>query len=805
MIENTVSPKQGRDPRKSKGKKHSSIRTFFKVFGIIFLIAGFAVIGILGGTLFGYIDTANDFNVNDLKLNFTSQVYFIDPATNKPMEFERLSGEENRIWVSSDKIPDELKNAVVAIEDERFWKHHGFDLKRTTGAVLSYIFKHGSSYGGSTITQQLIKNITGDDDVSPRRKIQEIWRAINIEQQLSKDQILELYLNTIYLSQGCNGVQAAANTYFGKDVSQLTLAESACIAGITQYPSKYDPLLHPESNKTKQEVVLKKMLDLGYINEAQYDNAVNEKLNFKKGAAQERTSKQSYFVDAVVEDVINDLQKEKGYSKAIATKMLYSGGLKIYATVDPNVQASMDKVFRDNKNFPQIKGSVQPEASMLVIDPYTGEIKGIIGGRGEKTASRTLNRATQTLRQPGSSIKPIAVYAPALEFANMTPATVFDDAPVTFGGWSPKNYYEGFRGPSTIRTAIEQSMNIVAVRVLDKVGVDTSFNFLKNNLGITSLVDREKRQDGKTYSDRNLSSLSLGGLTDGISVEQLTAAYTPFINKGMYSRPRTYTKVMDHEDKVLLEKKQKANVAMSEQTAFLMTQMLKGVVDEGTATLARLANNMPTAGKTGTTSDDKDRWFVGFTPYYVGAVWFGYDDPKEIVLPTSNNPSVVLWKAVMQDIHKNLPVKQFEEPSGIVQASICIDSGKKATDLCYKDPRGSRVRTEYFKAGTVPSGVCTYHTSGRINEGSSDGSTEGNDEQNATNPANELNNPNAGTNTNEQGVENNNAGTTPKPKLPNEGGKTGPDQGSANNATNTIPNTKQSPVESPLPSSGATH
>jgi penicillin-binding protein 1A len=460
------------------------------------------------------------------------------------------------------------------------------------------------------------------------------------------------------------------------------------------------------------------MLELGYISKEEHDKAVNEKLQFKKGTKQQQVSKQSYFVDQVINDVLNDLQKEKGYSKTVASKLLYTGGLKIYATIDPNIQNAMDKVFKDSKNFPPLKEAIQPEAAMLIMDPYTGQVKGMVGGRGEKTAKRTLNRATQTLRQPGSAIKPIGVYAPAIEYGLITPATVFDDVPITIGNWSPKNWYTGYWGLSTVRRGVEWSMNIVAVKTLQKLGIDNSFNFLKTNLGITSLVEREKRADGKIYSDKQLNSLALGGLTDGISVMEMTAAYAPFVNRGKYTTPYTYTKVLDHEGKVILEKKKKTHIAMSEQTAFLMSQMLQGVVQAGTGTPARLSNGMPAGGKTGTTDDAKDRWFVGYTPYYVGATWFGFDEPKSMnyFLNGKPNPAVVLWHAVMEEVHKGLEVKSFPDAPGIVQVPVCIDSGQKPTELCYKDPRGSRVRMEYFKKGTEPKEECTVHVLEKVDK-----------------------------------------------------------------------------------------
>ena len=362
--------------------------TLFKTLLITGCIALFALIGILGGTLYGYIDAAEELNIADLNLDFTSFVYYLDPETQDYVELERLYGEENRVWVDMNRIPEHLKKAFIAVEDERFEKHMGFDIKRTAGATLTYIINKlmgkEHSYGGSTITQQLIKNLTGDDDISARRKIQEIWRAILLEKQLSKDQILELYLNTIHLGEGCNGVQAASNVYFAKDVSELTLAEAASIAGITQFPVKYNPFINPENNKEKQEVVLGKMLELDYISKEEYNQVKNEPLEFKRGSELSPTSRQSYFVDQVIEDVLHDLQHEKGFSEVIASRLLFTGGLKIYSTIDPKIQNALDSVFSNDKNFPPSSDEIQPEAAMIVIDPYTGQIKGIVGGRGKK-------------------------------------------------------------------------------------------------------------------------------------------------------------------------------------------------------------------------------------------------------------------------------------------------------------------------------------------------------------------------------------------------------------------------------------
>lgn len=683
------------------------LKTFLKTFTIIFIISFLVLSGVVFGSLYGYIDNLQGLDIKNLKMNFTSVVYYINPETGEPAEMERLYETENRIWAEFNDTPEYLKKAFVAIEDERFEKHMGFDIKRTGGAALKVITTGKFSFGGSTITQQLIKNLTGDEDVSISRKIREIYRAFMLERELSKDEILELYMNTIYLGQRCYGVQTAANVYFGKNVKELTLAESASIAGITQFPSRYDPIVNPQNNKEKQEIVLKKMLELGYISEAEHDGAVSEELIFKNGGASEADSTQSYFVDTVIDEVLGDLQKELGYSKPVANKMLFSGGLKIYSTADIGVQNAMNEVFADDKNFPNIKGEVKPEAAMVVIDPYTGGIKGIIGGRGEKTANRTLNRATQALRQPGSAIKPVSVYAPAIEYGYVNAATMVNDEPITIGGWSPRNANGKFSGKTTVRRAVEQSLNVPAVNVLDKITVDTSYKFLTGNLGITTLVNSEKRGD-KVYSDKNLSSLALGGLTDGVCVMELTAAYAPFANRGIYVPPHSYTRVLDRNGAVILEKKAKPLTAMSEQTAFIMTKLLVGVVENGIGSGARFSGAIETAGKTGTTSENRDRWFVGFTPYYVGGAWFGFDQPKSLA-GLSQNPAATLWKAVMTQVHKGKSAKTFDMPSGVYKTGVCIDSGKQAGELCTKDYRGSRVRYEFFKKGSGPSGTCDVH------------------------------------------------------------------------------------------------
>ncbi len=691
--------------------KKKPVQLFFKWF---FLALGILILALMAagaGALAGCIAKTEPLDMENLSMNFTSIIYYTDPETGEIKELERLYDDENRIWAEYDRIPQYMKDAFVSIEDERFYSHNGYDLKRIFGAAISMVKKGNYSYGASTITQQLVKNLSGDDEVTIERKVQEIYRAIKIEKDYSKDEILELYLNTIYLSQRCNGVQAAANVYFGKDVSELTLAECASIAGITQYPSLYDPIVNPDKNKEKQEIVLSKMLELGKISQAEHDAAVAEKLVFTQNSSDTMIYSNSYFVDAVIEDVLADLQTEKGYTRQVALKMLYSGGLKIYSSVDINVQKKLEEIYTGEESFPKTSGDVQPESSAVVMDAETGYIVGLVGGRGEKTASRTLNRATGTLRQPGSTIKPIAVYAPAIEYGYITPESTIVDGPITINNWSPRNSGGGYSGTVPISYAVARSLNTVAVKVLDKITLDTSYDFLTKNVGITSLVDNETR-DGKVYTDKAYPALALGGLTDGVSVAELCAAYVPFAGKGLYVAPTTYTKVVNHKGETILENNSDdISIAMSEQTAYHMTQMLRGVIRHGTGTAAQLSNpNIPAAGKTGTTSNDNDRWFVGYTPYYVTAVWFGYDQPKSLG-SIGYNPSIPIWRTIMNDIHKDKEAKNFYMPSNIKSTAICSVSGKIATAACLNDIRGSKVTYSYLDADRIPLGSCTVHKS----------------------------------------------------------------------------------------------
>lgn len=692
--------------RKGKKSKFFSswtwfiIRTLLYIALCTFLICTTVFIGYMFS-----LDAKVDIEVEAMQLNYSSIVYYLDEDGNE-QEFERLYDSQNRTWVNLEDMPEYLKDAAIAIEDHRFEKHHGVDWKRTFSASINMFFKFKSDYGASTITQQLVKNLTGDNQDSVRRKLQEIMRALYLERHYDKDTIIEMYLNTIYLGEGCYGVGTAAQAYYGKEVSDLTLAESAALVGITNLPTYYNPYINPENNKTRRVNILNRMYDLEMISEDECIDAKNEDIKFNTEARKNAASNvQSYFVDQIIEDLLDDLVEECGYSQNVALRTIYSGGLKIYATVNPEMQAAMDEVFEDESLYPKYKGNKQPECAMILLDPTNGDVLAMRGGRGEKTGARVLNRATQTKRPPGSSIKPIAVYAPAIEYGLITPFSVEDDAPLKLlnGAAYPKNETRTYSGRTTITKAVEQSINTVSMRTLEKLTIERSYNFLTANLGITSLTKK---------GDKNLAPLSLGQLTNGITVLEMAAAYAPFANGGTYYEPRTYTKVLDSNGEVLLEKDAPPVQAMTKKTATYMSYMLQNVVSHGTGTYAKLQRGMPAAAKTGTSNNDEDRWFVGYTPYYVGAVWFGYDQPKYIA--KSLSPALTTWEHVMNRVHKNLEVKNFEKNSEFKTVNVCSCSGLLPTENCKLDPRGSRIVAGYFHKDDVPKKACNVHVSVEI-------------------------------------------------------------------------------------------
>lgn len=679
--------------KKTKKKQHLFLRKLRTAFFMVIFVCIIVSAGIAVGMYAAVAREMQDMDIKNLSLNYSSFIYCTDRLGNSH-ELEQLYDDGNRIWLEPDEIPDIMKNAIVAIEDERFYKHAGVDVKRTIGAMVYWTMEKlggkKAPYGGSTITQQVIKNITHEDERSPVRKAKEMMRAIVLERELSKDEVLTLYLNLVFFANNCYGVEAASNMYFDKDAIDLDYIEAATIAGITQRPSYFDPLRNPENTITKRNVVLSKMLEFNMITQAEYDEAVDQDLGLSANYKEKRSKIYSYFVDQVINDVISDLQTQKGYSDTFAYQQVYNGGLKIYTTMDQDVQNDMESVFENNANFPSSAKNAQ--ASMVVIDPITGEIKGMIGGKGKKTDSRGLNRATQTKRQPGSALKPISVYAPALELKKITSATILDDEKITIGNWTPKNSYTGYKGEMPLRRALEISANIPAVKTLQQIGVDISFTYLKNRFHISTLDN----------ADKALSPLGLGGLTYGVTVKELAAAYGVLANGGQYTKPHTYTKVIDNTGKLLLENRPETETVISAETAYILTELLKSVVGgtNGTGKLAKLDNFKP-AGKTGTTNNDNDKWFVGYTPYYVGAVWYGFDTPASIRnAGVTSNVSAKLWGSVMNKLHASLSAKDFSKPSTVVEAVICTKTGKLASTNC---GYGSK---EYFISGTQPTKYC---------------------------------------------------------------------------------------------------
>ncbi len=683
-----------------KTKKRGAGRHIFSIIGIIFLLTGIIASAIIVWFASTLLIDAYSFDISNYKMDIDSVVYATDSDGNT-VYYEQLHSATRRLWADIDNIPDHVQKAAVAIEDERFYMHQGMDLKRTVGAFLGYATGR-SDYGGSTITQQLVKNLTNERTASPTRKLREIFRALVLETQLEKDEILEHYLNVVYFGSSSYGIQTASHTYFGKDVSELTLAEGASIIGITQHPASFDPLLSEETrknNKEKQEIVLQKMLELGYISREEHDKAVAQELVFSTSYdAETGNSVNSYFTEAMVNEISEDLAKELDLTIDQARRLVYSGGLKIYSTAQTDVQEAIEKVFEDSKNtalFPKLSGEIQPQAAMVIISPEDGSILGLVGGVGKKTESLVLNRAVSTLRQPGSSIKPVSAYGPAIELDLLSPGSILKDEPYkSANGWNPQNWYRSFKGDVTVRRAVEQSMNIPAIKTVELVGVDTSFDFVKNKLGITSFDDT---------NDKNLSALALGGMYNGVTVKNLTAAYGAFANKGIYTEPYTYTKVVDANGKILLENKIVTRQVFSEETAYLMTSILKTTAEGSLGSPARIPG-MISAGKTGTTNDDKDRWYIGYTPYYLGGVWYGYDQPKTVPYSRTSVVAHKLWRAVMTDLHKGLKNVPFDKPSGINTAVLCAESGQLAIEGC------PAYTEEFKKKAKIPSSLCTVHT-----------------------------------------------------------------------------------------------
>ena len=627
----------------------------------------------------------------------TTRIYYMDYETHEDrlirngtpveLEEERLYGSVNSLWADYESFPENLKNAFIAVEDHRFESHNGVDWIATGKAVANYFIGFDELRGASTITQQLVKNITGDDEVTIQRKVEEIFRALNLEKQLSKDEILEMYLNIVYLGNNCYGVQTAAETYFGKDVSELTLVECAALASIVKNPSKYEPLYHDEAefkdadgniyidgNKKRRATVLMTMHDYGYISESEYLAALEEDLALvsdnedDEAETDETLTIHSWYVDSVIAKVIEDLMEKNDWTYAVASTKLYTSGYNIYIPMDPDIQDILEEYYENEENLPKAQEGLQPESAMVITDPYTGDVLGLVGGRGQKLGNLILNRATGAVRPVGSSIKPISVYALAMDMGLINPTTIVDDNPVmtnkvvhgagTSWEWVeevpyPQNYPPYYRGPITVTEAVRVSVNTVPMRLLQQMGLDTSFNFMKNTLHCDNLIESRELSNGSVITDKGLAALSLGQLNYGLTVLEMAGAYSIFPNNGIYESPNLYLYVTDSAGNKVLENTHYTEAAISEATAKTMTKVMMDVMTNGTGSSVMLRYSLDVAGKTGTTSADFDRYFVGYTPYYVGAVWTGYDINSSLNA-YGTNPSCTIWDEVMTKVHQKI-------------------------------------------------------------------------------------------------------------------------------------------------------
>ena len=645
-----------------------------------------------------------------LGLNLNSFIYAKESDSDEYTLYETIKGKENREWVDSDKIPDTLKNAVVAIEDERFYKHHGVDWVRTIGAVKGWLLG-GTQYGGSTITQQLIKNITADNDYSVKRKVNEIFRAFALEKEIDdKDRILVMYLNTIFLGYNSYGVQTAAMQYFDKDVSQLDLAESAVLAGLTNNPSIYDVYNHPEKVKERQETILAQMLDQKMISQEEYEAAVAEELNYRpyEEYQQEIKSTYSYFTDEVIKDVINDLMTEKGYSRLVAENMVYSGGLNIYATIDTKVQNALDEVWANADNFPNTEKYGEIPQSAMVITDKQGNIVGIAGGRGEKTSSRGFSYASDARRQPGSSIKPLATYGPAMDAGIATPdTTVYDRALIQDEEGNPWPMNDG-KYPTgramTVKEGMTRSLNTISAQLLKQLTPQKSYEFMTQQLGF-KLVDSRTNEDGTVQSDIDLAPLALGALTDGVTVREMAGGFSTFINDGVYGGTRTYTKVTDSEGNTIMENTPNTDKGFTNvRTDYYMLDCLQNVTAHGTAYGIQL-DGVETGGKTGTTTSNTDIWFCGITPKYSGAVWVGYEHNYRLDGLYGRNAANI-WLAVMQKVHAGDSGLVFDShPQDFEEVTYCMDTGLLASGACRA---AGRAATGRFWKDKVPTETCSH-------------------------------------------------------------------------------------------------
>lgn len=695
---------------------YHSILDIVKTVVVIVLCVSFICGGFGAGMLIGYISTTTPLSISDITMTDTVETSFVYDSNGSVIA--KLTGSENvdRVYVAFSDVKDTyIDEAIMAIEDERFLEHSGIDVQRIGSAVLSALANGGTaSHGGSTITQQTVKLITGQDQRSTQRKVQEWFSAMTLEQQMSKDEIMQLYINLAPMGNNYIGIQAGAQNYFGKDAKELSLAECAFLAGLPKSPSYYNPLR--ESGKRnamrRMRIVLGKMYELGMITTEEYDNALNTELVFKTSTNTSASTINSYFVEYAVSEVISDLQTERNISRSLAATTVYNRGYHIYTTMEPNVQSVMDEAYMTQDLFQTDAEALEdypekPQSGMVVINVQTGAIAGMQGGYGEKTVNLGTNRAVDAYRQPGSSIKPLIDYGPAIELRLITPSMIYDDKESFLDpsnpekAW-PKNSDGQFEGPITIRRAIASSRNTVAVMVWNDIGAEMALWFL-NQVGIDRLEEQ-------------YPSTAIGGFNIGMSPLQMAAAYATFPNSGIYVEPYSYTKVVDSDNNIVLEHIVNSHRVYREDSAFLMCDMLKDVITSGTAAgkVQLITNsageNIAVAGKTGTTDDNIDKWFCGFTPYYAAAVWYGYDNRlRTTEIPKADRSNAIyIWNYVMQRIHTDCAAASFVKPDNIITLEVCTFSGLLATDECRA--AGTTV-TDYFIDGDylTPQDTCPFH------------------------------------------------------------------------------------------------
>ena len=731
-------------------------KAILRFFGwVLSIIMTLCLIGVITGVIVGgafllyakdNIDTSVDDFADLIKdKDLTTRVGYLD-ADGKYVDLpsESLSAGEKRSWVKYSDFNEYIADAFVVIEDKRFEQHKGVDWLSTIKVTIQYFTGQGMR-GASTITQQVIKNVTENDDVTIQRKAQEILKALNLEKKYDKTEILEMYLNRIYLSQGCYGVGAAAYTYFGKEVKDLTLIESAALACITQYPYYYDPIINPQHNAEKRNLVLKYMYDQGKITQEEFLSAYEKELVLKvSGDDDEDTSASvhSWYTDAAQQEAVRLLRDKFGYSARIAEKALLTGGYTIVTALDPDIQAIVEDYYENAEWEKHDNSPIQPNSSCVIIDHSNGNVVALVGSRGRKTINLGLNYATQTRRPSGSSIKPISVYGPGIEANAVTWGTVLDDVPINFGTETidpdtgekvysnkhgyPKNAPDRYLGLTTVHEGVRNSINTISWRSLERLGLDNSFDFLTNKLHLTTLIESQTMSNGLTFTDKAYAPLAMGEFTWGVVVKEMVAAYQIFANEGIFNDERIVLKILDNDGNVIVDNEKKSEVVISAQTATITTKLLQDVVATGTAYKITLKKNVDCAGKTGTSESNNDKWFIGYTPYYVCGVWFGYSMPRSLNKFNSVSSAPVLaWDAIMTKVMQKYvdaaknggePLKKFVDAPGLVQVEYCIDSGKLPTDACRNDLRkitepkkGNRIEKGWFKAGTEPTEYCDCH------------------------------------------------------------------------------------------------